>query len=177
MTFEPEFVVLTEYGHERPHDWILTERLEYTPPSGGPTTIVEEGFDTDLASVPLLLSWYAPRYGLYTKAAIVHDHLCKDRKGDRFQGDLVFRKRMEELGVPLVKRWVMWTDLAVNPRATWRGWILWVSPLLKAVTVLLATPLRKVLPPVPGPSRRELAAKFKAGNSREQRLGNLLLAE
>lgn len=102
-------VVLAEFGPDRPHDWILTENLRYTAPSGDPTILVEEGFDTDLASVPHVLTWYAPRYGVYTRAAIVHDQLCRDREGDRFQADLIFRKGMEELGVPLIKRWVMWT--------------------------------------------------------------------
>ena len=38
-------------------------------------------FATDLASVPRFLTWLIPRYGQYTRAAIIHDYLCQQNPG------------------------------------------------------------------------------------------------
>lgn len=35
-------------------------------------------FETDFASVPQAFSWLVPRYGRYTRAAILHDCLCTE---------------------------------------------------------------------------------------------------
>jgi hypothetical protein len=37
---------------------------------------VPVGEHTDFASVPRVFVWFIPRYGRYTKAAILHDYLC-----------------------------------------------------------------------------------------------------
>src|SRR5262249_35478592 len=39
--------------------------------------VVPAGERTDFASVPRPFVWFIPRYGRYTKAAILHDHLCR----------------------------------------------------------------------------------------------------
>jgi hypothetical protein len=36
---------------------------------------------TDFASVPRVFVWFIPRYGRYTKAAILHDYLCSVAAG------------------------------------------------------------------------------------------------
>src|SRR5262245_24311264 len=38
---------------------------------------VPKGERTDFASVPRVFIWFIPRYGRYTKAAVLHDHLCR----------------------------------------------------------------------------------------------------
>src|SRR4026208_1561153 len=38
---------------------------------------VPAGEETDFASVPRPFVWFIPRYGRYTKAAILHDRLCR----------------------------------------------------------------------------------------------------
>ena len=43
---------------------------------------------TDFASVPRFFVWFIPRYGRYTKAAIIHDHLWRDQVG---KGAICFR--------------------------------------------------------------------------------------
>ncbi|WP_239377128.1 DUF1353 domain-containing protein [Frankia sp. Cj5] len=72
---------------------------------------VEKGFVTDFASVPQIFTWLIPRYGRYTKAAILHDWLWElaDRGGiERADADGIFRRAMRELNVPFLRRWLMW---------------------------------------------------------------------
>src|SRR5262249_39141958 len=52
-----------------------------------------------------------PKYGRYTKAAILHDHLCDEARANRFDrddADGLFRRAMRELGVSFLRRWLMW---------------------------------------------------------------------
>ena len=54
--------------------------------------------------------------------------------------DGIFRRSMRELGVPVVRRWMMWTGVRwgalANPRGR-RGWVL-SAPAVLAVSVLAA---------------------------------------
>jgi hypothetical protein len=133
--FPPE-VTLREAGPDAPSEWILVEPLVWRsrfeghdirlviPAGPGPG----EGFETDLASVPRWLTWLVPRYGQYTRAAIVHDFLCQHsdndfgdqhcgacpavpvlRLRDRSDADEVFRVIMRQLGVPWARRELMWS--------------------------------------------------------------------
>jgi len=72
---------------------------------------VPEGERTDFASVPRVFIWFIPRYGRYTKAAILHDHLCRlSREGmfSRRDADGIFRQAMRVSGVSFLRRWIMW---------------------------------------------------------------------
>ncbi|WP_322762283.1 DUF1353 domain-containing protein [Frankia sp. Cr2] len=72
---------------------------------------VEKDFVTDFASVPQIFTWLIPRYGRYTKAAILHDWLwgLADRGGiERADADGIFRRAMRELDVSFLRRWLMW---------------------------------------------------------------------
>jgi hypothetical protein len=72
---------------------------------------------TDFASVPRIFTWLLPRYGLYTRAAILHDHLCElARAGGiaRSDADGIFRRANRELGVAFLRRWLMWAAVRVD---------------------------------------------------------------
>jgi hypothetical protein len=72
---------------------------------------VPEGFETDFASVPRVLWSLIPTYGRYTKAAVLHDYLCRkaaDGEFNRCDADGLFRRTMRELGVGLARRRMMW---------------------------------------------------------------------
>lgn len=108
------------------------------------------GMGTDFASVPRVFVWFLPRYGRYTKAAILHDYLWRDAVPEGRltlpEADGVFRRAMRELGVPFLRRWMMWSAVRLGalkkPGGT-RHWLRdsWrVFPLL-----LLALPI--VIPP------------------------------
>lgn len=105
MPFQGD-VVVKEFSTD---GWELVEPLTYE----GKTEqfVVEKGFRTDFASVPKIFTWLIPRYGRYTKAAILHDWLCqRARKGliDRADADGIFLRSMRELDVPFLRRWLMW---------------------------------------------------------------------
>jgi Protein of unknown function (DUF1353) len=67
---------------------------------------VPVGERTDFASVPRVFVCFLPRYGRYTKAAILHDYLwsVKISAGDisRLNADGIFRQAMRDLGVPFL---------------------------------------------------------------------------
>jgi Protein of unknown function (DUF1353) len=99
-------VVVTEISND---GWRLVEPLMYE--GKAERFVVEKGFQTDFASVPKIFTWLLPRYGRYTKAAILHDWLCqRAKKGliDRADADGIFLRSMRELGVPFLRRWLMW---------------------------------------------------------------------
>jgi hypothetical protein len=74
--------------------------------------VVPEHERTDFASVPRVFVWFLPPYGRYTKAAILHDHLWRvavpSGVTSRLDADGIFRQAMRELGVPFLRRWIMW---------------------------------------------------------------------
>ena len=92
------------------NNWLLREAFDYT--GKFETFHVPLGQGTDFASVPRVFVWFLPRYGRYTKAAILHDFLWRERasKGtlDYVDADGTFRRAMRELGVPFLRRWILW---------------------------------------------------------------------
>jgi hypothetical protein len=111
MTFHPVAVLLKEAGDT---NWLLLERLKYTDRGGTSYEIPHPyepprflDFETDLASVPAVCTWIMPRYGLHTKAALIHDHLCRQKDCDRFKADRIFRFALKDLGVGAVRRYFM----------------------------------------------------------------------
>lgn len=108
--------------------WELTQPLGYRGKDDN--WIVPAGFMTDFASVPAVVTWLIPTFGQYTLAAILHDWFCsvEVRTGgiSARDADGVFRRIMRELGVPPVRRWLIWTGVRwgalFNPirRPGWR---------------------------------------------------------
>lgn len=102
--------------------WRLSEPLVYA----GKTDLftVPAEYFTDFATVPRFLHWLVSPYGVYTRAAIVHDWLLTDevpaKRVTSRDADGIFRRIMAELGVSWTKRWVMWAAVRVgalfNPR-------------------------------------------------------------
>lgn len=79
-------------------------------------------FETDLTSVPALFTWLVPRTGPHLAAALIHDGLvCDERTFRTYVGPDVsrpiaddnFRDHMRDLGVGGVRRWLMWTAVAI----------------------------------------------------------------
>ena len=129
-------------------NWLLRKALDYT--GKFETFHVPVGQGTDFASVPRVFVWFLPRYGRYTKAAILHDFLWRERasKGtlDYVDADGTFRRAMRQLGVPFLRRWIMWSAVRwgalLKPNGR-KGW------LKEAPRVLLvsAVALPIVVPP------------------------------
>lgn len=79
---------------------------------------VPAGAETDFASVPILFQWLIPRSGKYTKAAVLHDYLWRVPEAhvgvSRGEADDIFRRCLQELGVPLLRRWIMWAGVRLG---------------------------------------------------------------
>jgi len=101
--------------------WELREELVYQGRTD--TFVLPIGFRTDFASVPRQLVWLLPRYGAYTKAAILHDHLWAlvDDGFDPSDADGIFRRAMRELDVPFTRRWMMWAAVRAASFVRSRG--------------------------------------------------------
>jgi hypothetical protein len=164
MTFAPETVTLHEAGPDAPYKWTMTDPLVWTGTFRGqrdrrisvPTS--PWPFTTDLASVPRCLTWLFPRYGKYTKAAVVHDFLCKDFAkppdppdlqsplplNDRSDADEVFLLLMTELAVPKVRRRLMWAAVSwatvftglVPGRASRPPAVRWITRIVAGAAIL-----------------------------------------
>ncbi len=145
MPFETPTVAVRSSG---PEEWELLESLAYR--GRRDRFVVPAGFRTDLATVPRVVVWLVPRWGLYTRAAVLHDWLCTEGIATGAvtarDADGLFRRVMRESGVPVLRRWLMWCGVrwgALTDRRRRRGWLL-SAPGVLAIT-LLAAPL--VLPP------------------------------
>jgi hypothetical protein len=100
--------------------WELVESFEYQGKTDRFT--VPAGFTTDFASVPRVFVWLLPRYGRWTQAAVLHDYLWSLSRRHEFtksDADGIFNRALRELGVPYLRRWIMWTAVrwAAGPRS------------------------------------------------------------
>jgi hypothetical protein len=127
------FVTPLQVESVDPFTWRLLGDLVWVGSANPPDVItVPAGSVTDFATVPQVFQSFIPRTGAWTKAAVVHDHLC-DRLcewkedeplveqgviGSHFfqpptfnavETDAVFEKIMIEDGVPRWKAAIMWT--------------------------------------------------------------------
>lgn len=119
-------------------DWRLNEPIVYE--GRAQTFTVPADSETDFASVPRIFVWLVPTYGVYTKAAIVHDFLCRTAPIPRVDADGIFRRCLRELEVPFVRRWIMWAAVRLGAKlsgTTLRELALWLLVAVPAFTLLL----------------------------------------
>lgn len=143
-------VVVQQHDDEQ---WIVWEAFSYR--AARDTFTVPRGMCTDFASVPRPFVWYLPRYGPYTLAAVLHDHLWRNlaAKDDLPYADAdgIFRKAMQELGVPFLHRWLMWAAVRwaalVKPggRAGWGEHAPRVLLLTFVALPVMAAPVAAIL--------------------------------
>jgi hypothetical protein len=90
---------------------------------------------TDLASIPRFMRWFENPYGKHSLAALIHDELITDqvnggRLGSDTLADRFFREMMRTSGVAWLKRWIMWSAVALRTRFAAGGLRRWsVDPL------------------------------------------------
>lgn len=124
--------------------WITLRPLTY---HGREETFeVPAGQPTDFASVPRPFVWFLPRYGRYTKAAILHDHLCREQvpagELSRADADGIFRQAMRTLDVPFLRRWIMWAAVRIGALTSVNGWWRWLRDSWRVVPIaMLALPV------------------------------------
>jgi len=130
-----------------PKDWVVVREIVYHARSRD--FVAEPGMHTDFASLPRAFVWFLPRYGRYTKAAIVHDHLWREevpRSISRIEADGIFRQAMRQLEVPFLRRWIMWGAVRLGALATKdgrHGW--WREAPRVLLVAIVALPF--VVPP------------------------------
>lgn len=106
-----------------PTDFKLLEGFRYDGQGGRWEVRPDNLPDTDLASIPRVIGWFANSYGRHTLAALLHDHLVRngdklDPKVKRHEADDVFLHALDELGVPFVRARIMWA--AVVSATRWK---------------------------------------------------------
>src|SRR5215510_2807707 len=141
---ESEFVDVRAVDDRR---WDVLAAIDYQAKRDRYT--VPRGERTDFASVPRPFVWFIPAYGRYTKAAILHDHLCRlAREGtfNRRDADGVFRQAMRTLGVPFLRRWIMWAAVRWGALGTVEGRRDWIED------AWLVLPITLVVLPLVAPS-------------------------
>jgi hypothetical protein len=133
-------------------DWKVLRALTYY--ASTEVFEVPVGEHTDFASVPRVFVWFIPRYGRYTKAAILHDYLCSvcvpAGRVSRIEADGIFRQAMRELGVPFLRRWIMWAAVRLgaltNSAGREKWWTeAWRVALIAAVALPVITPAAVVI--------------------------------
>ena len=133
-------------------DWAILRALTYYARTEDFVVPVQE--HTDFASVPRVFIWFIPRYGRYTKAAILHDYLCSvcvpAGRVSRIEADGIFRQAMRELGVPFLRRWIMWAGVRLgaltNAAGREKWWTqAWRVALIAAVALPVVTPAAVVI--------------------------------
>ena len=126
----------------------LRSALEYVGPTDvvGPTVVDPATLPTtDLTSVPGPFRWFVSPYGLHTPAALLHDRLVGAEAPDfpRHLADRRFRQMLDCLGVPLVRRWLMWAAVAYGTRWSAGGYrrvliLVWTVLALGGMASLVA---------------------------------------
>lgn len=141
-----EHVVVRKRDNDE-RNWDVVAPLSYTGETQ--TFRVPPEMETDFASVPRFFVWFLPRYGRYTKAAIIHDHLWRHEVPSRItrrEADAIFRRAMRELDVAFLRRWLMWSAVrwgSLSKKDGRKGW--WKDAWRVVPLTLLALPI--VAPP------------------------------
>lgn len=107
--------------------WIVRGALRYEVgcEGSGRYVLVPDGALTDLASIPRAFWTLLPPDGPWLKAAVVHDHLYRQRgvtdqrAWTRREADEILREAMGVLGVPAWKRGVIFAAVRIGGAAGW----------------------------------------------------------
>ena len=100
--------------------WTLCRSLLYAT-NDGDIIKVPAGFVTDLASVPRIFWNILPPFGVYDRAAVLHDWLYRNHIGARSTCDWILLEAMAELGTPLWARWAIYLNVRLFGWVAWRG--------------------------------------------------------
>ncbi|WP_299875921.1 DUF1353 domain-containing protein [uncultured Cocleimonas sp.] len=99
--------------------WIIYKDFFYDvgAEDSGDRIQVDLGFVTDFASVPRLLWWALPKWGVYGNASVIHDWLYWTQKRSRLQSDNIMLEAMTVLEVqPIIKKLIY---LAIRSFGWW----------------------------------------------------------
>lgn len=110
---ERPLVCAINHGKDRERDGrttvVVIQPFGYVHDQSGRTIWVPAGYVTDFASIPRIGRWLIPPFGRHAIAAVVHDWLYSiGEPGRRAHADDVFRDALDDLGVDVARRNVMY---------------------------------------------------------------------
>lgn len=127
---------------ETPGSFHLVESFAYLDPGTTYEVAASEEWSTDFASTPGFALWLVPSDGIHAPAAVLHDALGQRRTiprlDDDVRADAIFRDAMAHLGVPLLRRWMMWAAVALRTMWTRRDDAVLARTRIAVVGVVLA---------------------------------------
>lgn len=147
-------IVLERHSEEGVETFALERRLAYLDRHLGELLVpADDGFRTDLTSVPALFTWLVPKTGAHLPAALLHDALVAGRADpasyvsteghvvDRVAADRIFRDAMADTGTGVIRRWMVWTAVTVatifvGGEVPWSRGRLWSYRVAAATTIL-----------------------------------------
>lgn len=88
---------------------------------GSLRVVVPAGFITDFASIPRIFWSRLPHDGPWAPASVIHDYLYTTRTCSRFLADAIFREGMYALGVPALRRLVIYYAVRLFGWTRWRA--------------------------------------------------------
>lgn len=118
MTLPPEFPLPLKDDRSRPGWRVLEQPFAFLSYSKG-EIVVPAGFDTDYASIPRIFWSIYPPDGSYAPAAVVHDWLYWSQDFTRDESDRVFYEAMTALGVPWLRRQIIYRAVRLGGWAPW----------------------------------------------------------
>jgi hypothetical protein len=130
-------------------NWILQEDLIYMGGQGD-VWVVRAGYRTDLTSSPRVTNWLVPVSGIHSADSVLHDWLITDGIPQGLvlsvDADGIFRRVLKELGVPPVKRWLMWCGVRWGALFNSRRRAGWGKTALPVLFITLLTLCSVVIP-------------------------------
>ncbi|MEU5322705.1 DUF1353 domain-containing protein [Streptomyces sp. NPDC021056] len=137
------------------HEYFMMQRrIAYRDRHLGELLVPRETgtFCTDLTSVPAFLTWLVPKTGEHLPATLLHDGLSHPEGVPEYtstdgqvvrraEADRVLRDAMADAGTALIRRWLIWSAVAMA--TMWRGegtdwptWLQWRYRLIVGLTGL-----------------------------------------
>jgi hypothetical protein len=101
--------------------WKILEPFSFLRVAGGEKITVPADFVTDFASIPRALWSIYPPAGKWGRAAVIHDYLYAVGDRPRIECDQVFLEAMEVLGVPWVRRHLLYRAVRVGGGKPWKA--------------------------------------------------------
>lgn len=98
------------------HTWILTDDLHFLSARYPGVFVAPRGFQTDFASIPLVVGSLIPKTGAYNRVGVIHDagymNALVTEHGERIftvkqVADNLFAEGLEAVGVPAWRRFLM----------------------------------------------------------------------
>jgi hypothetical protein len=102
--------------------WRLSEKFVVYTEQAGEEKVwieVEEGFETDFASIPKIFIPFLEWRDKFNKASVVHDWLYHTKQFDRKTADKIFLELMLALGINKYKAYIFYYMVRMF------GWLYW----------------------------------------------------